>query len=364
MRAALTLARRGLGRVAPNPSVGAILVREGRVLGRGVTTDGGRPHAEAVALAQAIRLWGREALAGATAYVTLEPCSHHGLTPPCSDALIDVRVARVVSPILDPDPRVAGRGFAKLEAAGVRVETGLMAVEARAVNAGFLSRLERGRPWLTLKLATTLDGRIATRERESRWITAAPARARVHLMRAETDAVMVGAATAIADDPMLDVRGLGLAARSPVRVVVDPALGLPARSRLVASARRVPVWLLHGAGAERSRAVALEAAGAQLLPVRATDRGIDLEAALGRLAEEGITRLLVEGGGRLSAGLLAAGLVDEIALFQAGTAIGGDGVAAVGPMGLGQLADAPRFERTEHGPIGPDTLTVWRRAGA
>ncbi len=363
MRAALALARRGLGRVAPNPSVGAILVREGRVLGRGVTTDGGRPHAEAVALAQAIRLWGRAALEGATAYVTLEPCAHHGLTPPCCDALIDARVARVVCPIVDPDPRVSGRGFERLEAAGVAVETGLMAAEARALNAGFLSRHERGRPWLTLKLATTLDGRIATRGGESRWITGEASRALVHLMRAEADAVMVGAATAIADDPLLDVRGLGLAARSPLRVVVDPALALSPEARLAATARRVPLWLIHAPGAATGRAAALEAAGARLLAVPAAAGGIDLAAALSRLAAEGITRLLAEGGGRLAAGLLAAGLVDEIALFQAGAALGGDGVPAVGPMGLERLGAAPRFERTGLRAVGPDTLSLWRRAG-
>ena len=233
MHMALTLAARSLGRVAPNPAVGAVLVQGGRVLGRGATADGGRPHAEAVALDQARARYGRQALTGATAYVTLEPCAHHGQTPPCAEALAAAGIARLVCPLEDPDRRVSGRGFAALAAAGIAVETGLMAAEARRLNAGFLSVVERRRPHLTLKLAATLDGRIATAAGESRWITGAPARTRAHLLRAQTDAVLIAAGTARADDPPRDGRGRRPRAARP---------GGAARRRglAVAAARRTP----------------------------------------------------------------------------------------------------------------------------
>src|SRR5579862_7078692 len=213
MRGALSLARRGLGNTWPNPAVGCVLVREGRVVGRGWTQPGGRPHAETEALARAGR-----AARGATAYVTLEPCCHHGRTPPCADALIAAGLSRVVAAIEDPDPRVAGGGLARLRAAGLDVESGLCAAEAAEINAGFLSRLRLGRPLVTLKLATSLDGRIATASGESRWITGGPARERAHLLRATHDAILVGTDTVIADNPELTCRLPGLAGHSPVRV--------------------------------------------------------------------------------------------------------------------------------------------------
>ena len=228
MRLALALAGRGLGNVWPNPAVGCVLVREGRIVGRGWTQPGGRPHAERRALDQA----GAEAR-GATAYVTLEPCSHHGKTPPCAEGLIGAGVARVVSAMTDPDPRVAGRGHAMLRAAGITVDEGLLEPEARALQAGFLSRIERGRPWIAVKLATSLDGRIALGNGESQWITSAEARARVHALRARFDAVLVGGGTARADDPLLTVRGFQ-PARAPVRVVASARLDLP-RGRLAGS---------------------------------------------------------------------------------------------------------------------------------
>ena len=363
MRMALSLAARSLGRVAPNPAVGAVLVRDGRVLGRGATADGGRPHAEAVALEQARARYGQQALSGATAYVTLEPCAHHGQTPPCAEALAAAGIARLVCPLEDPDDRVSGRGFAALAAAGVAVETGLMAPQARRLNAGFLSVVECGRPRLTLKLAATLDGRIATATGESRWITGAPARARVHLMRAGADAVMIGAGTARADDPMLDVRGLGPRVAQPVRVVADGGLSLPLTGRLAASARQIPVRVLHRPGAPAGRRAALKDLGVETVEVAPRDGGrLDMADALRRLAEGGITRLLCEGGGKLAAALLAGGLVDEIALFTAGRVIGGDGVPGVGAFGLDRLAEAPGFELESVEPIGADVLSLWRRA--
>ena len=362
MHMALTLAARSLGRVAPNPAVGAVLVQGGRVLGRGATADGGRPHAEAVALDQARARYGRQALTGATAYVTLEPCAHHGQTPPCAEALAAAGIARLVCPLEDPDQRVSGRGFAALAAAGVAVETGLMAAEARRLNAGFLSVVERRRPHLTLKLAATLDGRIATREGESRWITGAPARARVHLMRAQADAVLIGAGTARADDPMLDVRGLGPRAAQPVRIVADGGLSLPLTGRLAASAREIPVRVLHRPGAPAERRAALKGLGVEMVEVAAHNGGLlDMADALRRLAEGRITRVLCEGGGRLAAALLAGGLVDEIGLFTAGKAIGGDGVPGVGAFGLDRLAEAPGFELESVEPVGADVLSLWRR---
>lgn len=363
MRAALTLAVRGLGRVAPNPAVGAVLVRDGRVLGRGATGDGGRPHAEAVALDQARAVYGGEALRGATAYVTLEPCAHHGQTPPCAEALVAAGIVRVVCPLSDPDPRVSGRGFAALDAAGIGVATGLMADAARRLNAGFLSRIERGRPWLTLKLAATLDGRIATRAGESRWITGPAARARVHLMRMRSDAVLIGAGTARADDPMLDVRGFGPRAAQPIRVVADGGLSLPPAGRLAASARLGRVLALCRPGAPAERRAVLEGLGVEVVETAAAGDGtLDMAGALARLGAAGVTRVLCEGGGRLAAALLAAGLADEVALFTAGKVAGGDGVAAVGGFGLDRLADAPGFRLESLESLGGDVLSLWSPA--
>jgi diaminohydroxyphosphoribosylaminopyrimidine deaminase/5-amino-6-(5-phosphoribosylamino)uracil reductase len=363
MRAALALARRSLGTTWPNPAVGCVIARDGRVLGRGVTQPSGRPHAEQVALADARARFGAEALRGAVAWVSLEPCAHHGRTPPCADALAAAGIARVVSTIEDPDPRVQGRGFAALRAAGVAVETGVMAAEARALNAGFLARLTRGRPWLTLKLAASLDGRIATATGESRWITGPAARARVHLMRAESDAVMVGAGTARADDPMLDVRLPGFADRRPVRVVADGSLSLPLTAHLAATARETPVWLLHRSGTDPARRHALADLGIELVQTPAEPGGeIDMRAALTTLGDRGLTRVLCEGGGRLAAHLLREDLVDEIVWFSAGCAIGGDGVESLAGLHLAQLGDAPRFDLASVETMGGDVLTRWLRA--
>jgi diaminohydroxyphosphoribosylaminopyrimidine deaminase/5-amino-6-(5-phosphoribosylamino)uracil reductase len=361
MAAALGLARRGLGAVWPNPSVGCVIARDGRVLGRGFTQPGGRPHAEQVALAEARRRWGAAALEGATAWVSLEPCAHHGRTPPCAGALAEAGVARVVSTVPDPDPRVNGRGFAALRAAGVAVETGVLAAEARALNAGFLSRIERGRPWVTLKLAASLDGRIAMSTGESRWITGPEARARVHLMRAETDAILIGAGAARADDPALDVRLPGLGHRRPVRVVADGGLGLPLLSRLARTAREAPLWLICRAAADPARRAALESMGAETLATPTDAHGeIDLGAALAALAARGITRVLCEGGGRIAAALLRDGLVDELHWFSAGLAIGAEGAPAVARTGLAALAEAPRFRLVAVETLGADVLGIWR----
>lgn len=358
MRAALGVARRNLGRTWPNPAVGCVIVADGIVVGRGWTQPGGRPHAETEALAQA----GPRAR-GATAYVTLEPCAHTGLTPPCAQALVYGGVARVVIAIGDPDQRVSGRGIAALEAAGVAVETGCLAAEAAEVNRGFLSRLTAGRPMLTLKLATSLDGRIATGTGESKWITGTRARAEVHLARAQSDAVLVGAGTARSDDPRLDVRELGIADAHPVRVVVSGALALPRSGHLGRTARQVPLWLCHHSEAEPARREAWEKAGAELIEIPFEPDGqLDLAAMMQRLGERGLTRVLCEGGGRLAAALIAADLVDEVTTYTAGLALGDEAVAAVGPLGVGALSLARRFRLVDTAPLGPDVRSRWQRA--
>lgn len=356
MGLALALGARGLGNVWPNPAVGCVIVKAGRIVGRGWTAPGGRPHAEPQALAQA-----GAAARGATAYVTLEPCAHHGKTPPCAEALIAAGIARVVCAVQDPDPRVDGGGLAKLRASGIEVTTGVCAAQAARDQAGFLSRIRRGRPLVTLKLATTLDGRIATASGDSQWITGPTARRLVHAMRARHDAVLVGAGTARADDPSLTVRGLGVA-RQPVRVVVSGDLDLPDRMALLEGLAEAPVWFVHGQGAPEARVARLTGAGARCLSVRRDGTGRpDLAQALRALGDQGLTRVFCEGGGILAAELLRADLVDRVVVFTGGAIIGADGRAALGPLGLDRLADAPRFVLRDVQAIGPDTVQHWDR---
>ena len=357
MQVALRLARRGLGRPWPNPAVGCILVRDGRVVGRGWTQPGGRPHAESEALARA-----GERARGAVAYVSLEPCSHHGETPPCAEALIAAGIARCVVALGDPDERVSGRGLTRLREAGVEVREGLFADEAAEVNAGYLMRIREGRPLVTLKLATTLDGRIATKTGESRWITGAAARAHGHLLRASHDAVMVGAGTVLADDPRLDVRLPGLEDRAPLRVVLDGGLRLPATHDLVARARSQPTLVFTRGGHPADQRRALEDAGVEVVEAASDDEGLLVPAdVLQVLGQRGLTRLLVEGGGRLAASLFRADLVDRLVWFHAPGVIGGDGVAAVGACGLERLADMRRFQRRSAEPLGADLVETYAR---
>ncbi len=356
MALALSLGRRGMGRVWPNPAVGCVIVQGDRIVGRGWTADGGRPHAETQGLAQA-----GLAARGAVAYVTLEPCSHHGQTPPCATALIAAGVSRVVVATGDPDPRVSGRGIALLRAAGIVVETGVLEVEAKADHAGFLSRVTEQRPLLTLKLAATLDGRIATATGESRWITGPAARAMVHAMRARHDAVMVGAGTARADDPMLTVRDLGMT-RQPVRVVVSRGLDLPSDGALARTARDVPLWLCHDAGLDPATVAKWTSLGAKTLPCAVRGLQVDPAVVLQMLAAQGITRVFCEGGGGLAASLLSAGLVDELVMFSAGLVIGADGTPMVAALGLNGLANAPRLALVEMRKVGDDLMHRWTRA--
>src|SRR5580692_109020 len=306
MALALTLGRRGLGRTHPNPAVGAVVVKDGVIIGRGWTQPGGRPHAEPVALAQA-----GEAARGATLYVTLEPCSHVGKSPPCTDAVIAAGIKRVVSAIEDPNPEVAGQGHARLRAAGIAVEIGLGAAEAAHDHAGHFRRVRDKRPHVILKLAVCTDDKIAAAGRKPLAISGEAAKARVHLLRAQCDAVLVGIGTVLADDPLLTCRLPGMQARSPVRVVLDRALRIPGTSKLVHSARETPLWVMTSNLSEAPAAMKLGAAGAQVIRVATTTApppGLDLAGLLRALADKGITRLLVEGGARVASSFVSAGL--------------------------------------------------------
>ena len=354
MALALELGRRGMGRTWPNPAVGCVIVKNGRIVGRGWTQPGGRPHAEPVALAQA-----GEAARGATAYVTLEPCAHHGETPPCADALIAAGVARVVVALGDRDERVAGRGLERLRAAGIEVVTGVCAEEAAQDLKGFFLRVDEGRPFLTLKLAASLDGRIATATGESQWITGPEARRMVHAMRARHDAVMVGAGTARVDDPSLTVRDLGIEDQ-PVRIVVSRHLDVPLMSRLAKTARDVPVWIVHGEDADPTLLRTWEDIGAELLPCAREDGHLSPRGVLRALGEKGLTRVFCEGGGALAASLLGAGIVDELVTFNAGMALGAEGFPAIGALGVERLAQAPRMRLVSQRRCGADLMAVWR----
>src|ERR1700692_4677375 len=308
MQLALTLGRRGQGRTWPNPAVGAVVVKDGIIVGRGWTQAGGRPHAEPEALRRA-----GEAARGATLYVTLEPCSHFGRSPPCADAVIAAGIARVVSAVEDPHPEVAGQGHARLRAAGIVVDVGLCATEAARDHAGHFRRIRDKRPHVLLKLAVSSDDKIGAAGRKPVAITGEAANARVHLLRAQCDAVLVGIGTVRADDPLLTCRLPGMEAQSPVRVVPDRNLRIPGSSRLVHSARETPLWVMTSNLAEARAAMKLGAAGAQVIRVATATSppGLDLATVLHALSEKGITRLLVEGGARVASSFVAAGLVDE-----------------------------------------------------
>jgi diaminohydroxyphosphoribosylaminopyrimidine deaminase/5-amino-6-(5-phosphoribosylamino)uracil reductase len=358
MDIALALARRGLGQTWPNPTVGCVVVKDNAVVGRGWTQKGGRPHAETEALKRA-----RDAAKGATAYVTLEPCAHHGQTPPCAEALIQSGIARAVIATGDPDPRVNGKGIQLLRTAGIAVEENCRKVEADEVNAGFFLRVKEARPLVTLKLATTLDGRIATKSGESRWITGEASRRRSHLMRASHDAVLVGSNTVAADDPELTCRLPGLAARSPVRVIFDARLNLPPTAKLVTTARDVPTWIVIGPDAPAERRRALEDAGVVVIEQKLNAAGhTDAPAAIAELARRGITRVLCEGGSGLAASLLRSKLVDRLAWFHAPRVMGDDGLGAAAALDVAALKEMPGFVRTSVETCGEDMLETYVRA--
>lgn len=358
MAEAIRLSLRNLGRTSTNPSVGCLIVKDGAIVGRGVTAEGGRPHAEPQALAEA-----GDRARGATAYVTLEPCSHYGKTPPCADALIAAGVARVVVSVTDPDQRVSGRGLKRLEDAGVDVTTGVLEDEGRRALAGYLTRQTKGRPYVILKLAVSRDGMIGRKGGGQVAITGPVAREQVQVLRAETDAILVGIGTALADDPLLTVRLEGLEDRSPTRIVLDRNLDLPLSSKLVSTAHDVPLIVVgslpektnrNGQAAETlaARRAALKEMGVEVL--EASDPG----GLLFALGSRGISSLLVEGGARVATDFLAADLVDEIRLYRGPGEIGTDGVTS--PLTIDTIP--PRFKPLRSLEVGPDRLDVFERA--
>lgn len=343
MGAALSLAARNLGDTWPNPSVGCVIVKDGVVVGRGWTQGGGRPHAEAEALKRA-----GAAARGATAYVTLEPCSHHGQTGPCADALIAAGIARVVSATIDPDPRVSGQGLRKLAAAGIHVVSDFGKAAADRVNAGFFLLTLFQRPLFALKCATSLDGRIALSNGDSKWITGPEARAAVQALRARYDAILIGSGTALADDPELTCRVEGYSGRPKVRIVLDRRLRLPLTSKLVKTAKTIPTWVITtevGPKAEQ-----LTDAGVEVIT------GSDNVPKL--LAERGLTRVLIEGGGEVAAHFLKNALIDQIAWFRAPAVIGGDGIPVAAALSATYLPAVPAFTRVETLQFGGDTLDI------
>ena len=357
MQAALAFGRRSLGLAAPNPSVGALLLAEGIVLGRGVTAQGGRPHAERRALDQA-----GEAARGATLYVTLEPCSHHGFTPPCAEAVVAAGVSRVVCALEDPDQRVAGRGLGLLRAAGVEVLLGPGAATARRDHRGHILRVTRGRPMVTLKLARTADGFAGGDEHDRRLaITGQTANLRVQVMRSMHDAIMVGVGTAIADDPLLTVRLPGVDQR-PLRVVLDSRLRLPGASRLCATAREYATVVLTTPAASNENAAMLRSRGVEVARLGAeSDLQIDLDRALGWLGQRGITRVFSEGGPTIAARLIREGLADEVVMLTATKPLGRPGLAALPPEAYAALEDASRYAVAETASFGSDTMRRWER---
>jgi len=359
MQLALSLGRRGQGNTWPNPAVGAVVVRDGVIVGRGWTQPGGRPHAEPDALARA-----GEAARGATLYVTLEPCSHFGKSPPCADAVIAAGITRVVSAIEDPNPDVAGQGHARLRAAGITVDIGACAAEAARDHAGHFRRVRDSRPHVILKLAVSPDDKIAAAGHRPVAITGEAAKARVHLLRAQCDAILVGIGTVLSDDPTLTCRLPGMEARSPVRVVLDRALRLPGTSKLVHSARQTPLWAMTSNLSEAPAAMKLGAAGAQVIRVPITTTpppGLDLAAVLHALAEKGITRLLVEGGARVASSFVAADFVDEIWLLRGADPVGADGVPALDALPLSAITGSPALKLRGSETLQNDTLTIYER---
>jgi diaminohydroxyphosphoribosylaminopyrimidine deaminase / 5-amino-6-(5-phosphoribosylamino)uracil reductase len=348
MRHALALAERALGTTAPNPAVGCVIVAEGRVVGRGWTQKGGRPHAETIALAEA-----GEAARGATTYVTLEPCAHQGQTPPCADALIQAGVARVVVAVEDPDPRVSGKGLAMLRAAGIDVASGVLEKDAAELNAGFFLRVTKNRPLVTLKIAQSLDGKTATVSGQSKWITGPEARRFGHLLRAKNDAILIGIETALADDPELTCRLPGLEDRSPIRVVLDTRLRLNEGSKLVRTAKQTPTIVFTVANGGGT----LVASGVEIVKVARDPRGRpDIGAVLTELARRGVTRLLVEGGAGVHAAFLDRGLADRLELFRAPIVLGGSGRNAIDALAALDLDEASRFVSIGRRALGPDML--------
>ena len=355
MRLALDLGRRGLGHTAPNPAVGAVIVKDGVIVGRGWTQAGGRPHAEVEALKRAKR-----AANGATLYVTLEPCSHQGQTPPCADAVIKAGIARVVSAMEDPNPQVAGQGHARLREKKIAVDVGLLGEEARRAHAGHIARVTQARPRVLVKLAVSADGKAGLAGRKTVQITGEEARARVFMMRAQNDAILVGIGTVLADNPQLTSRLPGLLEHSPVRVVLDAQLRTPLSMSVLSTVRDWPTWVFCSDKASEVAQDILEQKGVRVFRVPETDGRLDLDAVLKTLYGEGITRLMVEGGPTVAASFVNAGLVDEVALLRGAREIGAGGIDALEGLPLDRLTEGLTQIGSE--PLGADTLEWYGRA--
>jgi diaminohydroxyphosphoribosylaminopyrimidine deaminase / 5-amino-6-(5-phosphoribosylamino)uracil reductase len=358
MAAALSLSRRSLGLAAPNPSVGALVVKDGLIVGRGVTGQGGRPHGEVLALEEAGAL-----AKGATLYVTLEPCSHHGKSPPCADAIINAGVARVVSALEDPNPKVAGDGHERLRAAGIEVLTGIHEEEARRLHLGHILSVTEGRPMVTLKLAETADGYAAGADGAPPLaITGATANDFVHMMRAMHDAILIGSGTATADDPLLTVRLPGLEARKPLRIVLDTKLLLSPGSKLAATAQEVPTLVIAGEGAEPEAIAALAAKHVEVVIVPCDHDGhVDLKAVLALLAARGTTRVFCEGGPRLGSALIEAGFADDVIILTSPKPLGHRGLPVLAGAAHVRLADETYYRRTDTRALGEDRLIRYER---
>lgn len=355
MQLALALGRRGLGRTAPNPAVGAVIVKDGVIVGRGWTQPGGRPHAETEALKRA----GKEAR-GATLYVTLEPCSHQGKTPPCADAIVRAGIARVVSALGDPNPEVAGQGYTKLRERGIAVETGLGGEEAARAHAGHVRRMRDGRPQVLLKLAVSADGMAGLPGRKPAAITGEAARGRVHQMRAEADAILVGIGTVMSDDPHLTCRLPGMLEQSPVRVILDAKLRIPLATSLIGTARETPTWVFTAPETSAMAEDILKAKGVEVFRVEGKNGRLDLAAVLKMLAGRGVTRLMVEGGPTVAAAFLKADLVDEAALFRSPNELGA-GIGVLEGLPLTALTNSPNLKSIASETIGGDMLQLFER---
>jgi len=355
MALALALGRRGLGHTWPNPAVGAVIVKDGVVLARGWTQSGGRPHAEVEALKRA-----KKAAQGATMYVTLEPCSHEGKTPPCADAIVKAGIARVVSALEDPNPEVKGRGHERLRAKGIAVDVGLSAEEARRVHAGHIMKVTHGRPYVLLKMAISADGKVGLAGRKPMQITGEVARARVFQLRAQSDAILVGIGTVLSDNPQLTCRLPGMMERSPVRVVLDAKLRTPLATSVVATVRETPTWVIAGRKASPIAQEILEQRGCKVFRVDDENGMLDLDGVLKLLAGEGITRLMVEGGPTVAASFVAADLVDEAALINSDKIIGEGGIAPLEGLALDALTSHLHARGSEA--LGSDTLERYERA--
>ncbi len=354
MQMALIEARKGQGLTYPNPCVGAVVVRDGRVVGKGWHRRAGTPHAEI----HALRAAGKSA-AGATLYVTLEPCNHQGRTPPCSESIIAAGLKRVVFALADSNP-VAGGGATRLARAGIEVVGGVLAAESSRLNRPFIKRVSSGRPWVLLKAAVSLDGRIATASGHSQWITGEAARGCAHRLRSQSDAILVGIGTVLADDPSLTTRLPGGRGRDPLRVVLDSRLQTPATAKMLNQDSPAATWIFCAPEADGARAQALQAAGARIIPVarRSEHEGgfLDLALVLEELGRHEITALLVEGGGRVHASFLGRNLADEAAFFVAPLIIGGEGLPVVGLLGHDRIEQAPRLREVRCRRLGSDTL--------